>query len=39
MSYTIKNLRDVEDLAPKFGFSEVQEARFPRGDFWQAGAT
>ncbi len=32
MSYTIKNLRDVEDLAPKFGFSEVQEARFPRED-------
>jgi mannose-6-phosphate isomerase-like protein (cupin superfamily) len=32
MSYTIKNLRDVEDVAPKFGFSEVQEARFARGD-------
>jgi mannose-6-phosphate isomerase-like protein (cupin superfamily) len=32
MSYTIKNLRDVEDHAPKFGFSEVQEARFPRED-------
>jgi mannose-6-phosphate isomerase-like protein (cupin superfamily) len=30
MSYAIKNLREVEDLAPKFGFSEVQEARFPR---------
>jgi mannose-6-phosphate isomerase-like protein (cupin superfamily) len=28
MSYTIKNLRDVEDSAPKFGFSELQEARF-----------
>jgi mannose-6-phosphate isomerase-like protein (cupin superfamily) len=27
--YTIVNLRDTEDHAPKFGFSEVQEARFP----------
>jgi mannose-6-phosphate isomerase-like protein (cupin superfamily) len=26
--YTIKNLRDVEDSAPKFGLAEVQEARF-----------
>jgi mannose-6-phosphate isomerase-like protein (cupin superfamily) len=32
MSYTIKNLRDVEDMAPSFGFEEVQEARFPRQD-------
>ena len=32
MNYTIKNLREVEDQAPKFGFSEVQEARFPRED-------
>jgi mannose-6-phosphate isomerase-like protein (cupin superfamily) len=32
MDYAIKNLREVEDLAPKFGFSEVQEARFPRED-------
>lgn len=32
MNYAIKNLRDVEDQAPKFGFSEVQEARFPRED-------
>ena len=30
MSYTIKNLREVDDVAPKFGFEEVQEARFPR---------
>ena len=30
MDYTIKNLREIEDQAPKFGFSEVQEARFPR---------
>ena len=28
MSHTIKNLRDVEDMAPKFGFDGVQEARF-----------
>jgi mannose-6-phosphate isomerase-like protein (cupin superfamily) len=32
MDYSIKNLRDIEDMAPKFGFSEVQEARFPRED-------
>lgn len=32
MSYSIKNLRDVEDMAPRFGFAEVQEARFPRED-------
>ena len=32
MDYAIKNLREVEDSAPKFGFSEVQEARFPRED-------
>ena len=32
MSFTIKNLRTVEDMAPKFGFSEVQEARFARSD-------
>jgi mannose-6-phosphate isomerase-like protein (cupin superfamily) len=32
MSYTRKNLRDVEDLAVKGGFSENQEARFPRED-------
>jgi mannose-6-phosphate isomerase-like protein (cupin superfamily) len=32
MSYTIKNLRDVEDLAEKNGFGEQQEARFPRED-------
>jgi mannose-6-phosphate isomerase-like protein (cupin superfamily)/ABC-type transporter Mla MlaB component len=28
--YTITNLRDAEDLAAKGGFSESQEARFPR---------
>jgi mannose-6-phosphate isomerase-like protein (cupin superfamily) len=32
MSYTIKNLREVDDLAPRFGFEELQEARFPRED-------
>ena len=29
MSYTIKNLREVEDVAPRFGFDQIQEARFP----------
>jgi mannose-6-phosphate isomerase-like protein (cupin superfamily) len=28
-SYTIKNVRECEDYAPKFGFDAVQEARFP----------
>jgi quercetin dioxygenase-like cupin family protein len=28
MSYTIKNLLDVEDVAPRFGLDAVQEARF-----------
>jgi len=32
MDYAIKNLREVEDAAPRFGFSEVQEARFARRD-------
>ena len=32
MSYKIKNLRDVEDSAPKFGFDEHQEAHFASGD-------
>ncbi len=31
MNYTIMNLREVEDVAPKFGFDSVQEARFARG--------
>ena len=30
MGYTIKNLRDVDDVAPRFGFDTIQEARFPR---------
>jgi mannose-6-phosphate isomerase-like protein (cupin superfamily) len=32
MSYTKKNLREVEDLAARAGLSENQEARFPRDD-------
>lgn len=28
MSHTIKNLREVDDMAPKFGYDAVQEARF-----------
>src|SRR6476469_7983417 len=28
--YSIANMRQVEDLAPKHGFSERQEVRFPR---------
>jgi len=31
-TYTIKNLRAVEDSAPKFGLSEVQEARFAQDE-------
>jgi mannose-6-phosphate isomerase-like protein (cupin superfamily) len=32
VSYTIKNLNEVEDSAAKHGYSELQEARFPRDD-------
>lgn len=32
MGYTHRNLRLVKDLAPDYGFSEVQEARFARGE-------
>lgn len=28
MSYTIKNIRDIDDVAPRFGFDKIQEARF-----------
>ena len=31
-SYTLKNLTDVEDSALKFGFDEVQQARFANAD-------
>jgi mannose-6-phosphate isomerase-like protein (cupin superfamily) len=30
--YTLRRLTDVEDSAPKFGFSDVQEARFANDD-------
>jgi mannose-6-phosphate isomerase-like protein (cupin superfamily) len=30
--YTIKNLKEVEDSAPKFGMSPSLEARFARGE-------
>ena len=32
MSFTIKNLREVDDMAPRFGFEAVQEARFANKD-------
>lgn len=32
MSYTIKNLREVEDRAPEFGIDAVQAARFAHYD-------
>ena len=32
MSYTKKNLDGVEDSAPKFGYEELQEARFAGQD-------
>jgi uncharacterized cupin superfamily protein len=31
-SYTIKNLKDVEDMAPRFGLAPDLEARFARKD-------
>jgi mannose-6-phosphate isomerase-like protein (cupin superfamily) len=30
MGYTLRNLRETEDSAPKFGFGELGEAHFPR---------
>jgi hypothetical protein len=30
MSYSIRNLREIDDSAVKHGFSETQEARFAR---------
>jgi mannose-6-phosphate isomerase-like protein (cupin superfamily) len=30
VDYTIRNLRQTEDSAPKFGFAELGEAHFPR---------
>jgi mannose-6-phosphate isomerase-like protein (cupin superfamily) len=32
VSHTIKNLRDIDDMAPKFGVDKVQEARFAGRD-------
>jgi quercetin dioxygenase-like cupin family protein len=32
VDYTIKNLREVEDMADAQGIGEVQEARFAHGD-------
>ena len=32
MSYTKKNLSEVKDSAPEFGFGEIGEARFAMGD-------
>jgi mannose-6-phosphate isomerase-like protein (cupin superfamily) len=32
VSYTVKNLRQVEDMAAGQGLGEVQEARFAHGD-------
>jgi mannose-6-phosphate isomerase-like protein (cupin superfamily) len=31
-TFTQVNLDDVDDAAPKFGFGEIQEARFAMGD-------
>jgi mannose-6-phosphate isomerase-like protein (cupin superfamily) len=31
--YTHKKLTDVEDFAPRFGYGDIQEARFAHGDF------
>ena len=31
-SFTVKNLAEVEDSAPQFGFAEVQEARFAKDE-------
>ncbi|HXS46860.1 MAG TPA: cupin domain-containing protein [Solirubrobacterales bacterium] len=31
-SYTIKQLTEVEDSAPKFGYGEIQQARFATSD-------
>ena len=30
--YTLKKLSEVEDSAPRFGYEELQEARFASGD-------
>jgi mannose-6-phosphate isomerase-like protein (cupin superfamily) len=35
-AYTIGNLRESEDMAPRFGLADVQEARFPSRDLGAA---
>ena len=35
--YTLKRITDVEDSAPKFGFQEVQEARFANDELGAEG--
>ena len=30
--FTLKNLAEVDDSAPKFGYAEVQEARFAKDE-------
>ena len=32
MSYTLKNLTETTDSAPKFGYGELGEAHFPRAE-------
>jgi mannose-6-phosphate isomerase-like protein (cupin superfamily) len=32
MSFSKKNLKQVKDRAPEFGFGDIQEARFAHGD-------
>jgi uncharacterized cupin superfamily protein len=32
MTYTLKNLSEVEDMAAKYGYGELQESRFARAD-------
>jgi mannose-6-phosphate isomerase-like protein (cupin superfamily) len=32
VSFTVKNLREVKDSAPEFGFESTQEAHFAQGD-------
>jgi mannose-6-phosphate isomerase-like protein (cupin superfamily) len=35
--YTLKNLAEVEDSAPRFGFGEIQEVRFANRDLEAVG--
>jgi mannose-6-phosphate isomerase-like protein (cupin superfamily) len=38
VSFTVRNLRETEDSAPKFGFGENGEAHFPKDEL-DAGST